>query len=163
MPNNDYIPILSEVQEIVCHTAHEWTFRLSYDDALSVKPSQFFEISIPKYGESPISVSGIAPGLLDCTIRKIGHVTNEISASCWTSPSARSATSRMRSSTTMSAIRSISAGPTAMASTLTSTETRSLSSSRAAPVFLRCAASSSISPITWTRPKASMSLRASVM
>ena len=78
MPNNDYIPILSEVQEIVRHTAHEWTFRLSYDDALSVKPSQFFEISIPKYGESPISVSGIAPGLLDFTIRKIGHVTNEI-------------------------------------------------------------------------------------
>ena len=36
MPNNDYIPILSEVQEIVRHTAHEWTFRLSYDVALSV-------------------------------------------------------------------------------------------------------------------------------
>ena len=58
MPNNDYIPVLSEVKEIVRHTANEWTFRLSYDDALSVKPSQFFEISIPKYGESPISVSG---------------------------------------------------------------------------------------------------------
>ena len=50
MPNNDYIPVLSEVKEIVRHTANEWTFRLSYDDALSVKPSQFFEISIPKYG-----------------------------------------------------------------------------------------------------------------
>ena len=78
MPNNDYIPVLSEVKEIVRHTANEWTFRLSYDDALSVKPSQFFEISIPKYGESPISVSGITPGLLDFTIRRVGHVTGEI-------------------------------------------------------------------------------------
>ena len=78
MPNNDYIPVRSTIQEIIRHTPHEWTFRMTYDDALSVKPSQFFEISLPKYGESPISVSGIAPGLLDFTIRKIGHVTNEL-------------------------------------------------------------------------------------
>ena len=78
MPNNDYIPVRSTIQEIIRHTPHEWTFRMTWDDALSVKPSQFFEISLPKYGESPISVSGIAPGLLDFTIRKIGHVTNEL-------------------------------------------------------------------------------------
>ena len=78
MPNNDYIPIRSEIREIIRHTAHEWTFRMTWADALSVKPSLFCEISLPKYGESPISVSGIAPGLLDFTIRKIGHVTNEL-------------------------------------------------------------------------------------
>ena len=43
-----------------------------------VKPGQFFEISIPKYGEAPISVSGIGNGTIDFTIRKVGKVTNEI-------------------------------------------------------------------------------------
>ena len=78
MPNNEYIPVRSTIREIVRHTENEWTFRMTYDDALSVKPSQFFEISLPKYVESPISVSGIAPGLLDFTIRRIGHVTTAL-------------------------------------------------------------------------------------
>ena len=48
MPNNEYIPVRSTIREIVRHTENEWTFRMTYDDALSVKPSQFFEISLPK-------------------------------------------------------------------------------------------------------------------
>ena len=43
-----------------------------------VKPGQFFEVSIPKYGEAPISVSGIGDGYIDLTIRKVGRVTNEV-------------------------------------------------------------------------------------
>ena len=43
-----------------------------------VKPGQFFEVSLPKYGEAPISVSGIGEGTLDLTIRRVGKVTNEI-------------------------------------------------------------------------------------
>ncbi len=77
MTRNEYIPFLSEIKEILRHTDHEWTFRMTYDGN-DVKPSQFFELSLPKYGESPISVSGIKPGLIDFTIRKIGHVTGEI-------------------------------------------------------------------------------------
>ena len=50
MPNNEYIPVRSTIREIIRHTENEWTFRMTYDDALSVKPSQFFEISLPKYG-----------------------------------------------------------------------------------------------------------------
>lgn len=42
------------------------------------KPGQFFEISIPKYGEAPISVSGITDHSLDFTIRKVGSLTDEI-------------------------------------------------------------------------------------
>ena len=38
----------------------------------------FFEISIPKYGEAPISVSGITDHSLDFTIRKVGSLTDEI-------------------------------------------------------------------------------------
>jgi anaerobic sulfite reductase subunit B len=43
-----------------------------------VKPGQFFEVSIPKYGEAPISVSGIGNGTIDLTIRKMGRVTSEV-------------------------------------------------------------------------------------
>ena len=43
-----------------------------------VKPGQFFEVSLPKYGEAPISVSGIGEGFVDLTIRRVGKVTNEI-------------------------------------------------------------------------------------
>lgn len=43
-----------------------------------VKPGQFFEISIPKYGEAPISVSAIGEHYLDFTIRKVGTVTDAI-------------------------------------------------------------------------------------
>ena len=44
-----------------------------------VRPGQFFEVSIPKFGEAPISVSGIMPGKsVDLTIRRVGVVTNEV-------------------------------------------------------------------------------------
>ena len=37
-----------------------------------------FEVSLPKYGEAPISVSGIGEGYVDLTIRRVGKVTDEI-------------------------------------------------------------------------------------
>ena len=54
---NEYIPQLSEIREVIRHTDLEYTFRMAFDG--DVKPGQFFEISLPKYGEAPISVSGI--------------------------------------------------------------------------------------------------------
>lgn len=76
MLQNEYVPFLSEIKEIIRHTDIEYTFRMTYDGA--VKPGQFFEVSIPKFGEAPISVSGIGDGLIDLTIRRVGKVTNEI-------------------------------------------------------------------------------------
>lgn len=73
---NEYIPFLSEIKEVIPHTKLEYTFRMTYEG--KVKPGQFFEISLPKYGEAPISVSGIGEGTVDFTIRKVGRVTNEI-------------------------------------------------------------------------------------
>ncbi len=73
---NEYIPQLSTIKEVIRHTDLEYTFRMEFDG--EVKPGQFFEISIPKYGEAPISVSGIGDGTVDFTIRKVGKVTNEI-------------------------------------------------------------------------------------
>ena len=74
--NNEYIPFMSEIKEVIKHTDIEYTFRMSYEG--DVKPGQFFEVSIPKFGEAPISVSGIGEGTIDLTIRRVGKVTNEI-------------------------------------------------------------------------------------
>lgn len=76
MMTNEYVPFFSEVKEVIRHTDIEYTFRMTYEG--DVKPGQFFEVSIPKYGEAPISVSGIDNGLIDLTIRKVGKVTDEI-------------------------------------------------------------------------------------
>jgi anaerobic sulfite reductase subunit B len=53
---NPYIPFLSTITQVIKHTDIEYTFRMTYEGP--VKPGQFFEVSIPKYGEAPISVSG---------------------------------------------------------------------------------------------------------
>lgn len=76
MVNNEYIPFQSEIKEVIRHTDIEYTFRMAYEGA--VKPGQFFEVSIPKYGEAPISVSGIGKGTVDLTIRRVGKVTEEV-------------------------------------------------------------------------------------
>ncbi|MCD7952829.1 MAG: anaerobic sulfite reductase subunit AsrB [Synergistaceae bacterium] len=76
MLENEYVPFLSKIKAVVKHTEIEYTFRMSYEG--DVKPGQFFEVSIPKFGEAPISVSGIGDGTVDLTIRRVGQVTNEI-------------------------------------------------------------------------------------
>ena len=75
--DNPYIPCPAEIIEITKHTDIEWTFRVKADTS-KTKPGQFYEISLPKFGESPISVSGIGPDFIDFTIRAVGRVTNEI-------------------------------------------------------------------------------------
>ncbi len=74
--HNEYIPFLSEIKEVIKHTDIEYTFRMSYIG--NVKPGQFFEVSIPRYGEAPISVSGIGNDTVDLTIRRVGKVTEEV-------------------------------------------------------------------------------------
>ena len=73
---NEYIPQLSTIKKVVKDTNLEYTFSMTYEG--DVKPGQFFEIAIPKYGEAPISVSGIGEGTVDFTIRRVGKVTNEV-------------------------------------------------------------------------------------
>ena len=74
--HNEYLPFVSEVLDVIKHTDIEYTFRMSFKG--NVKPGQFFEVSIPKFGEAPISVSGIGEDYVDLTIRKVGKVTNEV-------------------------------------------------------------------------------------
>ena len=53
---NEYIPFLSKIKEIVKHTETEYTFRMTYVG--DVKPGQFFEVSVPKYGGIPGFIKG---------------------------------------------------------------------------------------------------------
>lgn len=76
MTGNPYVPYPSEILEIIRHTEKEYTFRMAFTG--EVKPGQFFEVSVPKYGEAPISVSGIGENYVDLTIRRVGRVTGEV-------------------------------------------------------------------------------------
>ena len=73
---NPYLPFPSRILEVIKHTGKEYTFRMEFQG--DVKPGQFFEVSIPKFGEAPISVSGIGENFVDLTIRRVGRVTNEV-------------------------------------------------------------------------------------
>ena len=74
---NEYIPFKSEIKAVIKHTEIEYTFRMAYHKK-DVLPGQFFEVSLPKFGEAPISVSGIGEDFIDFTIRRVGVVTDEI-------------------------------------------------------------------------------------
>jgi anaerobic sulfite reductase subunit B len=74
--SNIYMPFKSRILKIIPHTDIDYTFIMEYSGA--VKPGQFFEVSIPKYGEAPISVSDIGDNYIGLTIRRVGVVTNTI-------------------------------------------------------------------------------------
>ncbi|MBU3111626.1 anaerobic sulfite reductase subunit AsrB [Clostridium lacusfryxellense] len=73
---NIYMPFKSKILNIKKHTETDYTFRMEFIGG--VKPGQFFEVSIPKFGESPISVSEIGDDYVDLTIRRVGVVTDVI-------------------------------------------------------------------------------------
>ena len=74
--DNIYMPTRSKILKIEKHTDIDYTYRMEYRGL--AKPGQFFMISIPKFGESPISISEIGENYLDFTIRRVGTVTDEI-------------------------------------------------------------------------------------
>lgn len=73
---NVYLPFSSKILNITPHTETDYTFRMEFKG--DVKPGQFFEVSIPKYGEAPISVCAIGDSYVDLTIRRVGVVTDVI-------------------------------------------------------------------------------------
>lgn len=74
--DNIYLPKRSKILSIDKHTDIDYTFRMEYKGP--AKPGQFFQISIPKSGEAPISICGIGEDYLDFTIRRVGTLTNVI-------------------------------------------------------------------------------------
>lgn len=73
---NPYLPFQSKILEVKPQTDIDYTFRLATD--LEVTSGQFVEVSIPRVGEAPISVSDFGEGWIEMTIRKVGKLTDEI-------------------------------------------------------------------------------------
>lgn len=71
--NDIMLPVPARILNIVHETAAEYTFRVACD--LETRHGQFFQLSIPKVGEAPISVSAQGPGWVEFTIRKVGRLT----------------------------------------------------------------------------------------
>jgi anaerobic sulfite reductase subunit B len=78
MCNNPVKPQAHKILAILPQTPTDWTFRVQND--LPIKHGQFMQLSLPKIGEAPISVSGFGEGYADFTIRKVGKVTDELFA-----------------------------------------------------------------------------------
>ena len=76
-----YLPQLATVNETKMKNETELYLHLSMDDEpLEYRPGQFVEVSIPGFGEAPISISS-SPTKKDgfeIVVRRIGNVTNMI-------------------------------------------------------------------------------------
>ena len=74
--NNPVQPIPCKILSVTRETEREWTFRVETD----ARPAhgQFMQLSIPKVGEAPISVSAAGEGWVEFTIRSVGKVTDVI-------------------------------------------------------------------------------------
>ena len=73
---NIMLPSPHKIISIGKETQAEYTFRVEYQG--ETRHGQFFQLSIPKVGEAPISVSGKGEGFVEFTIRKIGRLTQGI-------------------------------------------------------------------------------------
>lgn len=74
--NNAYLSIPYEIIDIKKETNIDYTFKISYKGQLT--GGQFMEISIPGVGEAPISICNFDNESLEMTIRKVGHLTEEL-------------------------------------------------------------------------------------
>ena len=73
---NLMLPHPHKILGILKETKAEYTFRVEYEG--ETKHGQFFQLSIPKVGAAPLSVSGKGQGYLEFTIRKVGRLTDGI-------------------------------------------------------------------------------------
>ncbi len=76
--NNPLMPKAYKVISINQITEIEWLFRIEFDKVEEVNYGQFIQISIPKVGEAPISITefNVEEGWIEFLIRKVGRVTN---------------------------------------------------------------------------------------
>ena len=70
---NPVMPEPCTILDVHKESEHEWTFRVASDACPA--HGQFMQLSIPKIGEAPISVSAQGEGWLEFTIRSVGKVT----------------------------------------------------------------------------------------
>jgi anaerobic sulfite reductase subunit B len=76
MAKNEYIPFPVKIIKKKVESAD--TFSLTLDWKVKHDPGQFVQISIPGFGEAPISISSYSKNHIELSIRKVGNVTNEL-------------------------------------------------------------------------------------
>ncbi|MDR1797055.1 MAG: anaerobic sulfite reductase subunit AsrB [Clostridiales Family XIII bacterium] len=76
MNHNIMLPAPYRILGVTKETKAEYTFRVACD--VETRHGQFFQLSIPKVGEAPISVSARGEGYLEFTIRKVGRLTDGV-------------------------------------------------------------------------------------
>jgi anaerobic sulfite reductase subunit B len=74
MKNNPYRPVAARILKITRETAIEFTLRV--EAQADITPGQFFQVSLPRTGEAPISVSSFTRDWIEFTIRAVGKLTN---------------------------------------------------------------------------------------
>ena len=76
MLNNPYVPAKHKIIDVSPQTEIDFTFKV--ESGMRPVSGQFVQLSIPKVGEAPISISDFGDGYIEMTIRKVGKVTNEL-------------------------------------------------------------------------------------
>ncbi len=77
---NIIMPKPYKVLSVIKMTEIEYLFRVEYPEAKNIQFGQFMQLSLPKVGECPISVTDFSKeeGWAEFLIRKVGIVTDEI-------------------------------------------------------------------------------------
>lgn len=77
---NIIMPLPYKILDVKKMTEIEYLFRVEYPKAGEIKFGQFMQLSLPKVGECPISVTDFSAeeGWAEFLIRKVGVVTDEI-------------------------------------------------------------------------------------
>lgn len=74
MKNNPYLPFAARIAEVNNETDQEFT--ITVDAKADIVPGQFFQLSLPRIGEAPISVSAYSENQIKFTIRAVGKLTS---------------------------------------------------------------------------------------
>ncbi|MGI6783609.1 MAG: anaerobic sulfite reductase subunit AsrB [Aminivibrio sp.] len=76
MTENLFRPFPAKITKITPETDLEFT--MTVDCSATMAPGQFFQVSLPKIGEAPISISSWGDGWLQFTVRAVGRLTNAL-------------------------------------------------------------------------------------
>lgn len=76
MENNPFKPLPAKITGITAETDCEFTVTVSA--SYNICPGQFFQVSLPKIGEAPVSVSNCGPDWVQFTIRAVGRLTSAL-------------------------------------------------------------------------------------
>ncbi len=77
--SDGYVPVVAEIAKIEELTSWEKRFTFKLPKKIIYKPCQFVMVSIPGFGEAPISItSGPDDPALQLTVRNVGSLTNKI-------------------------------------------------------------------------------------